>query len=111
MVSLLRSWVLALVVALSILPTVEVTETVMHLIEHGDLAHDEHDGRGVALGSDEHGCSGTFHLCGHVASMISPTLLVEVRAVQVPATASCTFPPDSCMGRGAMAPPIRPPIA
>ncbi len=88
----------------------DVIESAIHLAEHGDLAHDSHDRGGAPLGSGEHGCSGTFHLCGHSASMISPSQLVVVSMTLSLETNQSAFPPDSCLSEGATAPPIRPPI-
>ncbi len=108
--SVVRSWLVALVLIFSILPSVEVVESVVHLLEHGDMAHDEHDG-GIALGSSEHGCSGSFHMCGHTANMIPTSGHLVVQPHDVPPTAATLFSLHSSRGRGAMAPPIRPPIA
>lgn len=89
----------------------EVVELVVHWVEHGDLAHGERDGHErSALGSDEHGCTGAFHLCGcHTASMIAAGEPAQLRAERV-VQRDVIFPVDVRVGRGAMAPPIRPPI-
>lgn len=83
----------------------------VHWVEHGDLAHGERDRHErSALGSDEHGCTGTFHLCGcHTASVISPSggaELVGQRLVE----RDVSFRWMDRAGLGAMAPPVRPPI-
>src|SRR5688572_3511361 len=61
----LRIRILALALVLAILPTTgEMLELVVHLARHGDVAHEVGDDHGSApMGTDEHGCSGTFHLC------------------------------------------------
>jgi hypothetical protein len=105
----LRVRVLAILLALSILPaTMEVVEAVVHFAAHGELGHDEHT---PALGADEHGCNGTFHLCGcHTASVMQPAASESPRLVDTVDFATCSDPVDG-VGLGATAPPIRPPIA
>jgi hypothetical protein len=105
----LRVRVLAILLALSILPaTMEVVEAVVHFAAHGEIGHDEHT---PALGADEHGCNGTFHLCGcHTASSVHPAMTESPTVVGTIAFMTCTDPVDVA-GLGATAPPIRPPIA
>jgi hypothetical protein len=43
--------------------SLELTESLAHLVVHGDTAHGDAEGHGDADGSDEHGCSGGYHLC------------------------------------------------
>lgn len=108
----LRTWILALLLALSLLPSMEVIELAVHLVQHGDLAHGERDGHErSALGSDEHGCTGTFHLCGcHTASATTPAE-AAAHALHYPTTRLTCFSSSGRDGLGATAPPIRPPIA
>lgn len=82
----------------------------VHWVEHGDLAHGEHERS--ALGRDEHGCTGLFHLCGcHTASATAPAALAQ-SARPLPAQRRAGFfARVDRDGRGAQAPPIRPPIA
>lgn len=105
----LRVRVLAILLALSILPaTMEVVEAVVHFAAHGEIGHDEHT---PALGADEHGCNGTFHVCGcHTASVINPQLTESPATVDSIEYMVCADPVNVA-GRGANAPPIRPPIA
>lgn len=105
----LRIWAIVVVLVLSMLPTMEVVEAAVHLVEYGDLVHDQHD-QGGQLGTDEHGCSGTFHLCGcHNANVMTAAL--SAAAISIPRADTCFFDLNSWTGRGAKAPPIRPPIA
>ncbi len=108
------SRILALILVLALWPALgETVEIAMHLAQHGDLAHeptDHHDGS--PLGADEHGCSGTFHLCasGHVSALSAPRVTVVVtRPSRTPAPAIAA--PLDELGRDAPIPPIRPPIA
>ncbi len=96
---------------LSLLPTVEVVEAVVHLVDHGDLAHNSQADHGNQLGTDEHGCTGTFHLCGcHTASVIEPAGREDVRGMWL-TDEEGSFSLVEQAGLGATAPPIRPPIS
>ena len=108
----MRTWILALLLTLSLLPSMEVIELAVHLVQHGDLAHGDRDGHEKsALGSDEHGCSGTFHLCGcHTASALA-SAEISAHAIHCPTSRDACFPSAGRDGLGATAPPIRPPIA
>lgn len=59
---------LAGLTAIAVMPGLgEIFESAAHVVETGVGAHDgvEHDHDGDEHGdSEEHGCSGTFHLCG-----------------------------------------------
>jgi hypothetical protein len=106
-----RARILALLLTLSIVPsTMELVEAVVHWAEHGDSAHG--DGHGSsALGTDEHGCSGTFHLCAcHTASVVAPSVVLDLNVYSFLDHEAC-FEPASRVGLGATAPPVRPPIA
>jgi hypothetical protein len=108
----LRTWIFALLLTLSLLPSMEGIELVVHLVQHGDLAHGERDGHeNSALGSDEHGCTGTFHLCGcHTATALASTES-SAQALYYPISHAACFRASGREGLGATAPPIRPPIA
>ena|SRR3990167_8770357 len=96
---------------LTIVPSaMEMVEAVVHWVEHGDSAHgDGHDAS--ALGTDEHGCSGTFHLCGcHSANVMAPSVVVAMD-LHTRSDHEAGVEPVSRAGLGATAPPIRPPIA
>jgi hypothetical protein len=46
--------------------SLELTESLAHLVVHGDTAHGDpegRDGHDSGDGADEHGCSGGYHLC------------------------------------------------
>lgn len=109
----MRSRLLAFLLVLSILPvTGEVVELVVHWGQHGDVAHgdsDEHES--APLGSDEHGCSGLFHMCAcHTAQATTPQESVATSLVTTDRRVDVLAPPrhDGC---DAPAPTIRPPIA
>ncbi|MGN6106015.1 MAG: hypothetical protein ACTHU0_12985 [Kofleriaceae bacterium] len=109
----MRSRILALLLALSIVPSaMELVELVVHWAEHGDLAHAERDRHDTApLGADEHGCSGTFHLCScHTVNAVPPALAPVVNRTDCDGRSTSTVALDRA-GEGAPAPPIRPPIA
>ncbi len=109
----MRSRFLALLLVLAILPvTGEAIEFVVHWAEHGDVAHatsDDHES--APLGSDEHGCSGLFHMCAcHNVQATAPHQLVVTASVSTDTRVDASSPPQQD-GRGAPAPSIRPPIA
>jgi hypothetical protein len=108
------SRLLALLLVLAMWPALgETVEMAVHFAEHGDLAHDPVDHPGESpLGSDEHGCSGTFHLCsaGH-ANMAGPRAVSFTAAAQPRLPAPGMPAPLDERGRDAPVPPIRPPIA
>lgn len=108
------SRLLAVLLVLAIWPALsETVELAVHFADHGDLAHDpagHPDDR--PLGTDEHGCSGTFHLCaGGQAGVIGPAQ-VTLAAI-APPRVRVTRPsaPLDASGLDAPMPPIRPPIA
>lgn len=108
------SRLLAVLLVLAMWPALgETIELAAHLVEHGDLAHDPDDHPGESPpGSDEHGCSGTFHLCsaGHVSVLgVSRVSFIDTARPRLPAPRT-PAPLDEC-GRDAPLPPIRPPIA
>jgi hypothetical protein len=104
---------IAVVVILSLMPaTTELIEAVVHYVEHGDLAHADKDDHGTkALGTDEHGCAGTFHLCScHTAVAVTPVVTVVLSVI----VHGRPLDPVAFLGRegvGASAPAFRPPIA
>lgn len=90
----------------------ELIEQTVHAVEHGDLAHDsgdEHDS--TPLGQDEHGCSGTLHLCQchQPAPVITASGAVVVASVDAE-QATVVLAPVARIGVGVTAPPTRPPI-
>lgn len=61
----------------------EMTEYAVHWAQHGDSAHADDAGHEQGDGTDEHGCSGSFHmcLCHHGAGFVtSPAPLAVVAA-------------------------------
>ena len=108
------SRLLAVLLVLAMWPGLsELVELAQHAVEHGDIAHDQSDEHDSApLGEDEHGCSGTFHLC----PCHSPTpAMASADTVRVPAgetiEACAQLTPSYQVGLGLAAPPTRPPIA
>lgn len=105
---------LALLVMLSMFPSAtELVELTAHVVRYGDLDldhADEHDRGQAPLGADEHGCSGTYHLCSchHGAPATMPSAL----ALEVHDSAQLfpSFEPPDRFGTVTEAPPIRPPI-
>ena len=111
-VVLVRARILALLLVLSIVPsTMELVEAVVHWAEHGDSAHGDGHASSALGGTDEHGCSGTFHLCAcHTANVLAPSVVLDLNVYSFLDYEACSAP-ASRVGLGATAPPIRPPIA
>lgn len=104
---------IALLVTVAMWPGLSaLVELTAHAAEHGDLAHagdDEHDGK--PLGEDEHGCSGTFHLCPchHSPSAVAAAAMTGVSVAAMTEMRVPLAPPYQ-LGMGMAAPPTRPPI-
>ncbi len=111
---LVRSRILALLLVLAVVPSgMELVELTVHIVRYGDVAHaDQHDTSTKPIGSDEHGCSGTFHVCSchQVVSAMTP-LATAVACIRVPAESLVIAFPLDRTGEAAQAPPVRPPIA
>ena len=109
---LVRARILALLLTLSIVPsTMELVEAVVHWVEHGDSAHGDGHETSAFGGTDEHGCSGTFHLCPcHTANVLASAVVLDLNVYSFLDFEACVAP-ASRIGQGATAPPIRPPIA
>jgi hypothetical protein len=112
--------VVRLLVVLALLWTVtptapEVTETAVHLLSHGDAPHTpaaDHDGdHEDAGGTDEHGCTPLFHLCGCHAPALTATSGRVAMAAALDDVTSLELPPlAASQSRASDPPPIRPPI-
>lgn len=85
---------LALLLLLAVLPTVELTEQAVHVVEHVLHADaPDHSAHHDESHSDEHGCTGLVHLCGHHA-VARPSLGIAVmRIVEASASISIAAPP------------------
>ena len=105
-----------LLVVLALLWTVtptapEVTETAVHLLTHGDSPHAA-DGGHDESGTDEHGCTPLFHLCGcHAPAPTATSGVVAMRASLADVTSLELPPVAASLSRATDPPPIRPPIA
>lgn len=65
----------------------ELVENAFHLVQHGDVAHDGSPGHGHTESGDEHGCSGSYHICVcHHTTAFVASAVVGVAALVV-------FPP------------------
>lgn len=111
---LVRSRILALLLVLAVIPSgMELVELAVHIVRYGDVAHaDKHDKSTKPIGSDEHGCSGTFHVCSchQVVSATTP-LATTVVCLRAPVESLAIIFPLDRTGEAAQAPPVRPPIA
>jgi hypothetical protein len=104
---------LALVVIVSVLPTIEIGEQIAHAVEH--VINDEpaahsahHDGDGQ---DDEHGCTGLVHICGCHHTLVTgggvPATAIGVETLETLGTGA----PRSLDDQSTREPPHRPPIS
>ncbi len=101
--------VLAILLLLAVLPTVELAEQITQLIEHAlhaeaadhDAHHDEHP-------ADEHGCTGLVHLCPHQAQVTASTPPRLEQYIETIAVMAIGIPPQLA-DKNALEPPQRPP--
>lgn len=86
----------------------EAGENLWHFARAGHLAHAQDAGEDHAPEGDEHGCSGTFHLCScHNSPPMALGLLTEMRQ---PAPADQRHPRNEASTRGPDLPRLfRPP--
>lgn len=106
---------LALLLVLAIAPgTMEIVELATHFARHGDLADAVGDTHGTSpLGTDEHGCGGTFHICschGGQSARTPDWVLAVVPAAPPSARTRGLHAVASLQGLLAAMPDLRPPI-
>ncbi|HUQ06468.1 MAG TPA: hypothetical protein VM261_28390 [Kofleriaceae bacterium] len=105
------SRLLALLVVVALVPTAELTEQVVHVVEHvlerEDAAHSAHHDEAPA--DCEHGCTGLIHLCAcHTTVAVTPAIATVPRAI-VPMV-STFWSPARLHDTAAREPADRPPI-
>ena len=102
---------IALLVLLAVLPTAELTEQVMHAIEH--VFHAEAPDHGAHHGEshdDEHGCTGLVHLCScHHTQVTAGIAFVTARRFET-SEAPSIDDPASLTDLTSLEPAHRPPI-
>ena len=89
----------------------EIVENIVHLAQNGHLAHAIDDAQHAPEG-DEHGCSGTFHLCQchSSASFLSFSIRVDMRELLYYSNALPRLT-DDLGADGYLSAVFRPPIA
>lgn len=102
---------LALLLLLAVLPTVEAAEQMTHLIEHVFEAEaPDHTAHHDDSHGDEHGCTGLIHLCsGHHPQVIAAVAVVKTSTVELQ-DAITIGAPSTLVDLNALEPPHRPPI-
>src|SRR5688572_8310964 len=74
--------VLAFLLLVAVLPTVELPQHVVHLVEHALEAEvPDHTAHHDGSEGDEHGCTALVHLCSCHHSQVTMTTMVASRAV------------------------------
>ncbi len=103
--------ILAILLLLAVLPTMELSEQVVHVVTHaleGDAVdhtahHDDSHG-------DEHGCTGLMHLCSCHHTQVTMSLARVVTTAVETLESMTVFPPASLADLTSLEPPHRPPI-
>ncbi len=89
----------------------ELVETVIHLVQHGDVPHAGAHAAETA-GATEHGCTGVIHVCAcHTTPAATPANGMLVLAAFDDVEFLTMARLSSWHGEGAPAPLIRPPIS
>jgi hypothetical protein len=102
---------IALLLLLAVLPTVEVAEQVTHVVGHALAAEaPDHAAHHDDTQSDEHGCTGLVHLCSchHTQATVAVAVLATTSARTVEFVVA-ELPP-TLADLNALEPPHRPPI-
>ena len=101
---------LALLLLLAVLPSMELVEQVVHVIEHALHAEvTDHSAHHDAEPGDEHGCTGLVHLCAHQAQVTAATAPRIDQRIETLAVVAIALPPQLA-DKHALEPPHRPPI-
>jgi hypothetical protein len=103
--------VLAILLLLAVLPTVELAEQLVHVVEHALHAETpDHSAHHDAEPGDEHGCTGLVHLCAtHQAQVTTQAAPQPVVSIETLAVMTIDLPP-ALTDKNALEPPHRPPI-
>ena len=103
-------WV-ALLVLLAVLPTVELTEQIVHVVEHALHAESfDHSAHHTPSNEDEHGCTGLIHLCScHQSQVTASIAIIVTRGVENVASVGNSAP-ASLRDLTLQEPAHRPPI-
>lgn len=101
----------AVVVLLAVLPTMEVAEQAIHAIGHVLEAQvPDHSAHHEGAPGDEHGCTGLLHLCAcHHTQVTAASPAAAPAAVETLGTVTAELPPP-LVDLHALEPPQRPPI-
>jgi hypothetical protein len=101
---------LAILLLLAVLPTAELVEQAVHVIEH--VAHGETPGHSAHHDQepgDEHGCTGLVHLCATHQVQVTTFALPVMTTSETIAVVVAKLPPPLA-DKNALEPPHRPPI-
>jgi hypothetical protein len=101
---------LAIVLLVAVLPTMELAEQALHVIEH--VMHGEapsHSAHHDTDPGDEHGCTGLVHLCASHQVQVLTFAVAPMQTIESCALVAATSPPP-LFDKNALEPPHRPPI-
>jgi hypothetical protein len=108
----MSSRLLALLLLLAVLPSVEVGEQLEHAVVHLlDGEAPDHSAHHEQQPGDEHGCTGLIHLCSCHHAQVTAAFVVDVTAAIRAASSQSLERPRDLVGLGSLEPPHRPPIA
>ena len=104
--------IIALLVAYMMAPGMsELSENAVHLVMHGDTAHSGEADHEASTSTDEHGCSGSFHVCTCCHATIVLSRKVISQPGNVTAEPQSATSPDDMLDGGFQHDVFRPPIA
>ncbi len=104
--------VIAILLLLAVLPTVELAEQVEHAIAHVlDAEPADHGAHHDEAPGDEHGCTGLVHLCSCHHTQVTVALAVMVSHTTESSGAVDIAAPKSLADLTTPEPAHRPPIA
>ena len=104
-------WI-ALLLLLVVLPTLELTEQVAHVIDHAlEVDAVDHSAHHDDSQRDEHGCTGLMHLCTcHHTQVTAGVAFLAIDRTEAARSASIAAP-SSLISLTSPEPAHRPPIA
>jgi len=104
--------VLALLLLLAVLPSMELAEQLAHVIEHALHAESPgHSAHHDVEPGDEHGCTGLVHLCTTHQAQVTSTPIPRIeRSIETLAVVALALPVP-LLDKNALEPPHRPPIS
>lgn len=103
--------ILAILLLLAVLPTVELSEQVVHVVTHAiEGEGPDHTAHHDGSEGDEHGCTGLMHLCSCHHTQVTISLARVVTTAVETLESMAAFAPPPLIDLTSLEPPHRPPI-